>query len=47
MDRLRRELEEAKAAKSDEVQELREMFLAVLNNPEALEETRRRLARET
>lgn len=54
VERLRRELEEAKQGRDDrvaelssEVQSLRELLLGALNNPVALEETRRRLARET
>ena len=48
--RLRRELEEAKQGQGDEViqlrdevQQLRGMLLGVLNNPEALAETKKRL----
>ncbi len=47
VEELQQELERLKQTKSDEVAELRELLLGVLNNPEALNEARRRLARET
>lgn len=54
VEKLRRELEEARRGQGDKVQALeadmvnmRNLLLGVLNNPEALEETRRRLAKET